>query len=333
MPRSIWPCAGSVLSGMILVACGGAGGASPTPEPTPQPTATPAASSVPALGGCQVFPADNWWNRDISSEPVDPLSANYIVSINSDENADRNAAGRPVLHADFGSNPEYGMPVNIVPESQALVPINFTEYGNESDPGPYPIPPGALRQFGDDHHVLVVQSSTCRLYELYHAEYVGPGWNAGAGAIFNLNTNDLRPEFWTSTDEAGLPVTPGLIKYDEVAAGEIRHAMRVTVGLSGRGFVPPARHYGQSDDRNVPPMGARLRLKASFDLSGYNGQARVVLNALRRYGMFVADTGYSWFISGTTDTRWNDTDLDQLKTVPGDAFEVIETGPITYPPW
>jgi hypothetical protein len=171
------------------------------------------------------------------------------------------------------------------------------------------------------------------LFELYHARFVGPGWEAGAGAIFNLRSNDLRPEYWTSTDEAGLPVLPGLVQFEEVAAGEIRHALRFTVGTSGRGFVPPARHYGTSDDPNVPPMGARLRLKASFDLAPYSGQARVVLTALKRYGMFLADTGYSWFISGTTDSRWNDQDLDQLKTVPGRAFEVVTTGPIQRPSW
>lgn len=307
--------------------------APPAPEASPSPAAAAGAAQAPVIGGCSVFPADNAWNRDVSADPVDALSDAYVASINADENADRNEAGEAVLHADFGSNPEYGIPYAIVPETQPLVPIEFTEYGNESDPGPYPIPADAPVQPGDDHHVLVVQSGTCKLYELYHAEYAGPGWRAGAGAVFDLRSNALRPATWTSTDEAGLPVLPGLVKYDEVAAGQITHALRFTVGLSGRGWVPPATHYGQSDDPNVPPMGARLRLKAGFDTSRYSGQARVILDALKRYGMFVADTGYSWFISGQTDSRWNDEDLDQLKTVPGSAFEVVATGTIQRPNW
>ena len=211
------------------------------------------------------------------------------------------------------------------------MPITFTEYGSESDPGPYPVPLDAPVQSGSDRHVIVLQSGACRLYELYHAQRNGSGWDAGAGAVFDLGSNALRPEMWTSTDEAGLPVLPGLVRYDEVETGEISHALRFTIGTSGRGFVPPARHYGTSSDPNVPPMGARLRLKAAFDLSNYGGHARVILVALKRYGMFVADTGRSWFISGTTDSRWVDEDLDQLETVPGSAFEVVTTGTITRP--
>lgn len=286
---------------------------------------------APSIAGCSVFPDDNWWNRDISSETVDPLSSAYVASIDSDPLADHDAAGRAVLHADFGSRPEWGMPFVVVPPDQPLVPITFTEYGAESDPGPYPIPPDAPVQAGSDRHVLVLQSGSCRLYELFHAQRNAAGWDAGAGAVFNLGSNGLRPEMWTSTDEAGLPVLPGLVRYDEVATGEISHALRFTIGTSGRGFVLPARHYGTSSDPNVPPMGARLRLKAVFDLSSYGGQARVILVALKRYGMFVADTGPSWFLSGATDARWIDEDLDQLKTVPGSAFEVISTGSITRP--
>jgi hypothetical protein len=284
---------------------------------------------APTIGGCGIFPDDNWWNRDISAEAVDSLSSAYVASIDSDPAADRDAAGRAVLHADFGSQPEWGMPYLVVPSTQALVPITFTEYGSESDPGPYPVPLDAPIQSGSDHHLLVLQSGACRLYELYHAQRNDKGWDAGAGAVFDLGSNGLRPEGWTSTDEAGLPVLPGLVRYDEVEAGEITHALRFTVGTSGRGHVLPARHSGTSSDPNVPPMGARLRLKAAFDLANYSGHARIILTALKRYGMFVADTGHSWFISGTTDPRWVDEDLDQLKTVPGSAFEVVTTGTIT----
>jgi hypothetical protein len=286
---------------------------------------------APTIGGCAVFPDDNWWNRDISAEAVDLLSSAYVASIDSDPAADRDAAGRAVLHADFGSHADWGMSYVVVPANQTLVPITFTEYVAESDPGPYPVPLDAPVQAGGDRHVLVLQSGSCRLYELYHAQRNAEGWDAGAGAVFNLGTNALRPEGWMSTDEAGLPVLPGLVRYDEVASGEITHALRFTIGTSGRGFVLPARHYGTSLDPNVPPMGARLRLKAAFDLSSYGGHALVILKALKRYGMFVADTGHSWFVSGTTDPRWVDEDLDQLKTVPGSAFEVVTTGAITRP--
>ena len=286
---------------------------------------------APTIAGCSIFPDDNWWNRDVSAETVDPLSSAYVASIDSDPDADHDAAGRAVLHADFGSQPDWGMPYVTVPSTQPLLPITFTEYGSESDPGPYPIPLDAPVESGSDRHVIVLQSGACKLYELYHARRNDAGWDAGAGAVFDLSSNTLRPEMWTSTDEAGMPVLPGLVRYDEVETGSITHALRFTIGTSGRGFVPPARHYGTSSAPNVPPMGARLRLKAAFDVSNYSGHARVILTALKRYGMLVADTGHSWFISGTTDPRWVDEDLDQLKTVPGSAFEVVTTGTITRP--
>ncbi len=319
------------MLGTPLIGCT-AGQANSTSVPSPGTTpATLVAGQAPTIGGCSIFPDDNWWNLDVSGASVDSLSSAYIASIDGDAEADHDAAGRTVLHADFGSRPEWGMPYVVVPATQPLVPITFTEYGSESDPGPYPVPLVAPVQAGGDRHVLVLQSGSCRLYELYHAERNATGWNAGAGALFDLRSDALRPVMWTSTDEAGLPVLPGLVRYEEVAAGAITHALRFTVGTSGRGFVPPARHYGTSSDPNVPPMGARLRLKAAFDLTGYSGQSLVILRALKRYGMFVADSGRSWFVSGTTDPRWIDSDLDQLKTVPGSAFEVVSTGPITRP--
>jgi hypothetical protein len=284
--------------------------------------ATPAGG--PTLGGCAVFPADNPWNQDISTLPVDPRSSAYIASINAD--------GDTFLHADFGSNPDYGIPFVIVPPSQPLVPISFGDFADESDPGPYPIPPGAPVEAGSDRHVLVLRQGECRLYELFHASYTGPGWEADSGAIWDLGSNALRPEGWTSADAAGLPILPGLARYDEVDSGTISHALRFTVWRSQRGYIHPATHQaGATDDPNDPPMGLRLRLRADYDISGFTGHARTILEALRTYGMIVADNGTSWYISGATDPRWDDDDLDQLKDVPGSAFEVVQTGPVIRP--
>jgi len=298
-----------------LLSCGG-NAVSNAPQPDEGVFGRP-----PRIAGCQVFPADNAWNRDVSGDPVDPNSAAYIASINQ---------GAQYLHADFGSNPTYGIPYAVVPADQPLVPIVFTEYPEESDPGPYPVPPDAPVEGGSDstgdRHVLVLQRERCMLYELYHAykDTDGPGWQAGSGAVFDLSSNKLRPDGWTSADAAGLPILPGLVRYDEVAAGEIRHALRFTVWRTQRGYVRPATHAaGATNDPAFPPMGMRVRLKASYDISSYKGQARVILNALKRYGMIVADNGSSWFITGAPDARWNDADLDQLKSVPGSAFEVI----------
>jgi len=297
-----------------------------TATPTPSLTATRSGTppSGPSLGGCMMFPADNPWNRDVSGDPVDANSDNYIASIN---------AGATYLHADFGSPPEYGIPYVLVPGTQPAVPITFVEYGDESDPGPYPVPPDAPVEAGSDGHVLVLDSGSCTLYELYHGvkDTSGSGWFAGSGAVFDLSSNALRPDSWTSCDEAGLPILPGLVRYDEVSAGEIRHAVRFTVRRTQRAWVHPATHYGTSSSVNDPPMGTRLRLKAGYDISTYTGEARVVLNALKQYGMFVADTGTSWYITGATDPRWDDDDLNQLKRVPGSAFEVVQLGTIHYP--
>ena len=285
----------------------------------------------PTLGGCSMFPPDNPWNTDISAYPVHPNSAAFV--------ADINMTGNQFLHADFGSNPGYGIPYIIVPQSQILIPIVFTEYGSESDPGPYPVPPNAPIEggaaSGGDRHVLVLNSGECKLYELYRAFYVGPpgvdAWDADSGAVWDLNSNALRPEGWTSADAAGLPILPGLARYDEAASGAIKHALRFTVWRTQRGYIHPATHFAGST-ASAPPMGLRLRLKASYDVSGYTGQARVILEALKRYGMIVADNGSSWFITGASDPRWDDTDLDQLKTVPGAAFEAVYTGEIITNP-
>jgi hypothetical protein len=289
--------------------------------------AAPAAAGGPAgprAGGCPVFPASNAWNRDVSRLPVSPRSAQYIASIDAGSNH--------FLHADFGGHGTYGIPFVVVPRTQRRVPVRFDAYGDESDPGPYPIPLNAPVEGGSDRHVLAVQRGTCRLYELYDGRRSGAGWVAGSGAVWNLRSNRLRPRGWTSADAAGLPIFPGLARYDEVRHGAIRHALRFTVQQTQRGYVLPATHVASnSTDPRLPPMGLRLRLKASYDLSGFHGEARVILAALKRYGMIVADNGTSWYLTGASDRRWNDTDLDQLKRVPGTAFEAVDTGPVHTP--
>jgi len=273
------------------------------------------------IAGCPLFPADNPWRQDISRLPVDPYSAAWVASAGSSTN----------LHPDFGSNPTYGIPYVVVPASQPKVPITFTAYGDQSDPGPYPVPRNAPVESGSDRHVLVA-SSDCHLYEMYNASpNARGGWNADAGAVFNLRSDALRPDTWTSADAAGLPILAGLVRMDEIQAGHIDHALRFTVSKTQKGFIHPATHQaGSTTNPNVPPMGARFRLKASFDTSRFHGAALVILQCLKRYGMFVADNGSNWYISGATDTRWNDNDLNQLKSVPGSSFEVVATGAVIH---
>lgn len=233
-----------------------------------------------------------------------------------------------------GTNPSYGIPYSVVARNQPKVPIKFSEYGAESEPGPYPVPTTApIEGAGEegDRHVLVLQRGSCRLYELYAAQRLGGGWEAGSGAVFNLRSNALRPEGWTSADAAGLPILPLLARYPEVHAGRIDHALRVTVSRTQAGYIHPATHLASSsDDPSLPPMGLRLRLKTDFSLGSYHGQALVILRALKRYGLIVADNGSSWYITGAPDSHWNDEDLDQLKTVPGSAFEAVSSGPILH---
>ena len=275
------------------------------------------------IGGCPVFPASNAWNKDVSKLPVSANSNAYIQSIGLGDH----------LHADFGSGRygDYGIPFKVVSSKQKKVPINFTAYGDESDKGPYPIPGNVHIEGGGegDSHVIVLQKGSCKLYELYAAKKAGSGFSADSGAVFNLKSNKFRHAGWTSADAAGLPILPGLARADEVKKGKITHALRFTVSRSQAGYISPARHLASSsNDASLPPMGLRLRMKAGFDISGYKGQARIIMVALKRYGMIVADNGSDWYISGTPDKRWNDDDLDQLKSVPGSAFEAVDTGPI-----
>jgi hypothetical protein len=280
---------------------------------------------VPTVGGCEMFPSDNPWNTPIDRAPVHPDSAAIVASIQS--------AGGRRLHPDFGENPLYGIPFVVVAPSQPAVPVTYVAYGDESDPGPFPIPPDAPVEGGDaatgDRHVLVVRSGTCELFELYRAFPTGAGWQADSGARFDLGSNALRPLGWTSADAAGLPILPGLVRYDEVAAGEIRHAIRVTFARTRRGYVLPATHFASSSDAaDLPPMGMRFRLKASFDVASLTGQARVIAVAMQRYGLIVADNGSNWYFQGAPDPGWDDDDLDQLKAIDGSWFEAVDTGPV-----
>ncbi len=304
------------IASIVVAASAAALAKGPSGEP---PASTPPA---PHEGSCPIFPASNPLNQDISRAPVDPNSAKYIESIGANVH----------LHADFGTPPSYGIPYTVVGPHQPKVPIHFTEYSEESNPGPYPIPPGApVEGAGEegDRHVLVLQEGTCKLYELYAAQRKGSGWDAGSGAVFNLRSNALRPEGWTSADAAGLPIFPLLVRYPEVRAGQIDHALRVTVPSTQRGYIHPATHFASSSsDPSLPPMGLRLRLKASFSLGQYHGEALVILRALKLYGLIVADNGSPWYITGAPSPRWNNEDLDQLESVPGSAFEAVSTGPI-----
>jgi hypothetical protein len=277
--------------------------------------AAPAAG--PKVAGCPVFPASNPWNQPVDTLPVAKDSAALIRSIGLDS---------PV-HADFGSGlwegSPIGIPYNVVTGLTPKSHVRF-EYADESDKGPYPIPAAPKVEGGSDHHVLLVDRTSCRLYELGGAERTASGWSAWAGAIWDLRSNALRPATWTSADAAGLPILPGLARYDEVAAGEIDHALRFTAARTRRAFVSPARHYASdSTDPSLPPMGLRVRLKASFDTHGFPPQARAVLETLKRYGMILADNGSPWYITGAPDPRWSNDDLHSLGRVHGSDFEVV----------
>ena len=293
----------------------------------------------PSLGACPVFPAppaslpatapsqpnESAWNQEISRAPVDPRSAAYISYIDS-HGGDR-------LHPDFGSPRSYGFPYAVVGAGRRRLPIHYTAYGSESDRGPFPIPKGAPVEGGQrsegDRHVLVVDRSSCTLYELYRAFYVPgahPHWNAGSGVRWNLRSTALRPDSWTSADAAGLPIFPGLVRYEEAAAGRIDHAIRVTFDSTRNAWVHPGSHCaGDTSNPAAPPMGLRLRLKPGYDLGGFTGAARAIAVALERYGLIVADNGSNWYFSGTSDRRWSDENLDQLKRIPGSAFQVVQS--------
>lgn len=282
-----------------------------------------------SLHGKQVFPSDNAWNQDISSAPVDPNSNNLIASMGL----------TTAFHPDFGTTyngAPNGIPYIVVSGTQAKVPINFSPYGNESDPGPYPVPTDAPVEGGSnstgDRHVIVLDRDNWKLYELYNAFPIngGASWSAASGAVFDLLSNALRPAGWTSADAAGLPIFPGLVRYDEVFEQKaINHALRFTAQTTRKGYILPARHFASNNtSTNLPPMGMRVRLKASFDVSRFSPAMQVILTSLKKYGMILADNGSNWYVSGAPDPRWNDDELSTLKGLKGSDFEVVQMGTV-----
>ncbi|HEX2097042.1 MAG TPA: hypothetical protein VHF50_06720 [Solirubrobacterales bacterium] len=304
------------------------------------PSSAVAIGPYPSLGSCPVFPGppaslsprapslpnQAAWNQDISKAPVARNSRAVIAYINRH--------GGNFLHPDFGSPRVYGIPYAVVGQGQRRLPIRYTAYGEESDPGPFPIPLSAPveggRRADGDRHVLVVDRSRCILYELYRAfllrSRAGSFWRAASGARWDLRSTELRPEGWTSADAAGLPIFPGLVRYDEAAAGRVDHAIRVTFESTRDAWIHPASHCaGDTLDPSAPAMGTRLRLRPSYGLGGFSGPARAIAAALKRYGMIVADNGSNWFFSGSSDRRWDDENLNQLKRIPGSAFQVVRS--------
>jgi len=284
-----------------------------------------------SLNGFVPFPAGNLWNTDISAAPVDPNSANYINFIGAST----------TVHADFGSGlyngQSIGIPYQVVSAAQAKVPIKLGAYASEDDAGPMPIPSNALiegypKPGNGDRHVLVLEKDSCWLYELGNARTTSTGWSADAAAVFDMTINEQRPYTWTSADAAGLPIFAGLARYDEVAAGAIRHALRFTIPTTQRAFTPPASHWASSvTNPNAPPMGLRLRLRAGFDISGFSKTNQVILTALKIYGLILADNGSAIYISGAPDPRWSNDDLHNLGKLTASDFEVVQMTNIYTP--
>jgi hypothetical protein len=292
---------------------------------------TSTSTSTASGGGtcAMVFPppesppsGEEWWNADVSSLPVDPNSDNYVAFINAN-------GGDGPLHGDFDT--QGGIPFNLVDNSVAKVPVTFGSPG-ESDPGPYPIPPNPAIEGGSDRHLLMVQTQECKLYELFAVDDSSGSWVAGSGAIWDLTSKAMRTACWTSADAAGLPIYPGLVRYDEVAAGAIRHALRFTVSRTQRAFITPGRHYASTTtDPNAPPMGLRMRLKSNASVNAViaaaNPQPKIILTALQTYGMLLADNGSNWFVTGAPDPNW---DVDGIHTafgqLHGGDFEAVATG-------
>jgi hypothetical protein len=294
-------------------------------------SAVPAAARPPAgAPNCPMFPATNVWHSDISRLLVHTRSAQWLASM---------SASTRRLHPDFGPSDDpavpYGIPYLSVAGSHATVNVEF-EYADESDPGPYPFgsdtPIEGGRGSGGDMHAIVVDRDTCKLYETWYTHSYGP-WRAGSGAIFDLRSNAMRPAGWTSADAAGLPILPGLLRRDEVLAGTVDHAIRVTAQRTDRRYVWPARHHaGAANDQTLPPMGARFRLKASYSLAGLRPDTQVVLRAMKKYGLILADNGSNWYFQGTADNAWNTDFLDEIKDVPASAFEAVEASSLMIDP-
>jgi hypothetical protein len=292
--------------------------------------AAAAQAAPPAIGGCAVFPADNVWNARVDALPVHPQSAAWVATIGA----------QSPLHPDFGTvwnGAPNGIPFVVVPAGTPMVGVTF-QYDDESDPGPYPIPPDPPIEGGPDgtgdRHVLIVEQGRCKLYELFAARRNADGtWRAGSGAIFDLASHALRPPTWTSADAAGLPILPGLVRFDEVAAGEIAHALRFTAPQTRGSYVWPARHEASDlTGAQYPPMGQRFRLKAGVDLARFPASVHPILRALKAYGMMLADNGSPWYLSGAPDPRWSDDDLHALKQLRGADFEAVDATSLMVDP-
>jgi hypothetical protein len=284
--------------------------------------ATPQAAPLVNAPGCPVFPAGNVWNQDISALPVAADSSTLLKTIGLSTG----------LHPDFGSYKGYGIPINTVAGTRTKVRVRF-DYASESDKGPYPIPLHPRIEASSDHHMLIVDRDACTLYEMWNVRHTSTGWRAGSGAIWDMNSNALRPDGWTSADAAGLPILPGLVRYPEVAAGVIDHALRFTAPKTRSAHIYPARHdAGSGSSSSLPPMGLRVRLKASFDVSQLSPQARVIAIALQRYGMILADNGSPWYVSGASNANFNDSDLHTLDRITGRDLEVVDTSGLVNTP-
>lgn len=318
-----------VAISILLLACTATG--TPTTVPPVEPSATsiippadstftppPPSTDGPSLANCPLFPANNFWNARVDSLPIHPQSDSWIDNIGRDEG----------FHMDFGSGEwdggPIGIPYNVVAGS--TVPAYEPEfyYPDESDAGPYPIPDNPNREWGSDHHILVVDTEACVLYEMYDMSFDNGVWSGGSGAIWDLNSNALRPETWTSADAAGLPILPGLVRYDEIATGAINHALRFTVEDTA-GYIWPARHQTSDPQNGIPPMGARFRLKADYDISGFPLEMQILLQAFKTYGIVLADNGSNWYVSGAPDERWDNDMLHLLDVLTGDDFEAVDT--------
>ncbi len=275
-------------------------------------------SNGPLVANCPLFPMDNIWNARVDALPVHPLSEAWIDSIGRAEG----------FHMDFGSGTwdggPIGIPYNVISGAALAKYTPDFYYPDESDAGPYPLPPDPLMEYGSDHHILFVDTDDCRLYEIYDASFDNGNWSGGSGALWDLNSNALRPDTWTSADAAGLPILPGLVRYDEIAAGEIKHALRFTAEETA-GYIWPARHQTSDPQDGVPPMGARFRLKADYDISGFPLELQVILQAMKTYGIMLADNGSNWYISGTPDERWDNDMLHLLDVMTGNDFEAVDT--------
>jgi hypothetical protein len=283
----------------------------------------------PQIAGCPVFPADNVWNVPIDKLPLDRHSKDYVATIGADRG----------LHPDFGTNPNNGIPITLIDKHVKYIKVPF-EYADESDPGTYPVPSNAAIEGGpnappdSDRHILLIDTDRCMLVELFAVKHLADNsWKAGSGIKMDLTSNALREDGKTSADAAGLPILPGLVRYDEVASGEIRHALRFTTPKTQQAHIWPARHdASRIADPKYPPMGIRFRLRADFDISSFSKTNQVILTALKRYGMILADNGSPWFISGVYDARWNDDDLHNLLKVKGPDFEAVDESDWEYLP-